>query len=165
MIRFGFWVGTSPYQDFFTVTVSNLIIISHNATFWDPLFSLKSIGWRIYKYICFKTMFACFLVSNNIHFSKCHIFFWQKQKFFWESTFFLMLQVQNLNINHDFKPGYFDAGFQIFTQGRISFKSGTQILHLGAFDTLSRVLGRIWDMLWNNLIQFVWLPLAYQLFF
>ena len=40
-----------------------------------------------------------------------------------------MLQVQNL---HYFKPGSFDSGFRIFTKGYISFKSGTQILHLGA---------------------------------
>ena len=61
--------------------------------------------------------------------------------------FFVTFQVQNLNINPDFKPGSFDTGFQIFSQGQISFKSGTQILHLGAFDALSRVLGQILDML------------------
>ena len=60
-----------------------------------------------------------------------------------------MLQVQNLNFNHDFKPVSFNAGFQIFTPKQISLKSGTQILHLGAFDASSRVLGRIWDMLWR----------------
>ena len=46
-------------------------------------------------------------------------------------------------MNYDFKPGSFDAGFQIFTQGQISLKSVTQILHLGAFDASSQVLGRI----------------------
>ena len=30
---FSFWVGTSPYQDFFLVPVSILIMVSHNAIF------------------------------------------------------------------------------------------------------------------------------------
>ena len=47
------------------------------------------------------------------------------------------LQDQDLKFNLDFKPGSFDAGFQIFTQGQISFKSGTQILHLRFFDASS----------------------------
>ena len=38
IILFGFWVGTCLYPDFFSVSVSNLIIISHNATFQDWLF-------------------------------------------------------------------------------------------------------------------------------
>ena len=32
---------------------------------------------------------------------------------FWESTFFVTLQVQNLNININFKPGSLDDAFQI----------------------------------------------------
>ena len=77
----------------------------------------------------------------------------KKKCFFLESIFFVS-QVQNLNFKHDFKPGSFEPGFQIFTRGQISFNSGTQILHLGAFDALSRLLGRIWDKLcikFNNL--------------
>ena len=53
IILFGFWIGTSPYPDFSSVLVSNIIIISHDDTFQDRLFSLKSIVWKIYKYICF----------------------------------------------------------------------------------------------------------------
>ena len=45
---FGFWVGTSPYPDFLLVPVSNLIIISHNAIFWDRLFSFFQIYFRIF---------------------------------------------------------------------------------------------------------------------
>ena len=33
--------------------------------------------------------------------------FWHKKVFIQDSIFFLMLQVQNLNFNHDFKPGTF----------------------------------------------------------
>ena len=39
----------------------------------------------------------------------------------------------------------------MYTQGQLSFKSGTQILHLGAFDASSRVFERIWDILWTVL--------------
>ena len=34
-------VGASPYPDFISVLVSNLIIIGHNAFFLDQLFSLN----------------------------------------------------------------------------------------------------------------------------
>ena len=57
-------------------------------------------------------------------------------------------------MNYDFKPGSFDAGFQIFTQGQISLKSFTQILHLGAFDASSQVLVRIWDRILPQVVQF-----------
>ena len=49
-------------------------------------------------------------------------------------------QVQNFNFVHDFKPGSFYAGFQVFTKGQLSFKTLTQILHLGAFAASSWVL-------------------------
>ena len=62
--------------------------------------------------------------------------------------YFFTLHVQNLNFYHDFKPGYFYAGFKMFTQGQISSKYRTWILHLGAFNALSRVLRRIWGILW-----------------
>ena len=76
-----------------------------------------------------------------LHFLVFYFVFWNQ--------YLLDATSPNLHFNHDFKPESFNAGFQIFTQGQISFKSGTQILHLGAFDTLSRrILWRIWDMLW-----------------
>ena len=58
------------------------------------------------------------------------------------------LQVQKLNLNHHFKPGSFDVIFQISIQEQISFKSGTHILHLAAFNATSPVLWRIWEITW-----------------
>ena len=88
-------------------------------------------------------MFACFCLFVITS----YFYFWHKKVFF--GSQFFTLEVQNFNFNNDFKPVSFNTGFQIFTQGQINFKSWIQILHPGAFDAPSRVLARIWDIIWR----------------